>query len=128
MIISTFQSVFPHASMWRGQKYAGFYLIGTDRPLRIPMERFREAFEDERVRADILEWDDAISSADALAGLLTLNESELAEFVQGIPVITDDHPYTEFPFWRRLLSQDARTTYDATDVLEWKEAREGSSD
>jgi len=127
MIVSTFQSVFPHASMWRGTKYAGFYLIGTDQPLRIPMGRFRDAFDNKRVRADILEWNDAVASADALAGLLTLNESELAEFVRGVPVITDDHPYTEFPFWRRLLNRDAQVTYDANDVLEWKQARESSS-
>jgi hypothetical protein len=126
MIMSTFRSVFPHTSIWRGPEVAGFYLVGTEKPLHVPMDRFREAFEDEELRADILEWDNLVSSADALAGLLMLNESEVAEFVQDAPVITDDQPHTEFPLWRKLSSRAETTRYDATDVLKWKQAREGS--
>ena len=122
MIMSTFHNVFPHGTVWRGVQFAGFYLIGTTRPLSIPEQKFRDAFEDAKFRADVLEWDNDIDSAETLEGLLLLDEKELVQFVKGVPIITDDHPYTEFPIWRMLTNERARKTYTANDLEKWKES------
>lgn len=120
MIMRTFQSVFAHATVWRGLGYPGFYLIGTEQRLEVPMERFRQAFKDPKFRADILEWDNEVGSAEDLANLLLLDETQLADYLQGVPVITDNYPYTEFPLWRLLLRPEARPPLDASTVLKWK--------
>ena len=127
MIMRTFQSVFPHATVWRGLRYPGFYLIGTEQPLAVPLERFRQAFKDPRFLADLLEWDQEVNSAEDLANLLLLDETQLSQYVQGVPVITDNHPYTEFPLWRLLLRAEARKTCNAPGVLEWKTEKEMSA-
>jgi hypothetical protein len=127
MIMRTFQSVFPYASLWRGPKFPGFYLIGTQEPLRVPLARFCEAFKKPRFVADIQEWDHSVPSCDAMASLLLLNAPELAEYLEGVRIITDNHPYTEFPLWRRLSDENARRMYDATGVLRWKEERDARS-
>jgi hypothetical protein len=40
-----------------------------------------------------------------LLSLLLLRPEELKRFVGDAPVITDDHPYTEFPLWRMLYDK-----------------------
>ena len=61
---------------------------------------------------------------DDLTGLLMLDERECAALVGGTPVITDDHPYTEFPLWRRLAERRVGSKpYTGMDVLRWKTER-----
>ncbi len=123
MIMSTFQSVFPHASLWRGPNFPGFYLIGTRQFLHMPLARFHQIFRNREFLADINEWDNSISSAYALQNLLILNEHELAEYLEGVPIITDNYPYTEFPLWRWIFNPDTRKQCDGRSVLRWKEKR-----
>jgi len=128
MIMRTFQSVFPHASLWQGPGYPGFYLIGTHHALRVNSARFRQAFQDQKFLTDIKEWDDLVSTADTMEDLLLLNESELAENLEGVRIITDNYPYSEFPLWRRILRPDNYSkVYDATVVASWKEQRRRGS-
>lgn len=121
MIMRTFQSVFPHASLWRGSKFPGFYLIGTQHPLRVPLARFRQAFRNQKFLADINEWGNLFPSITAVTNLLLLNESELAEYLEGVPIITDNYPYTEFPLWRWVFDRDSLKVCDAATVFRWKE-------
>lgn len=123
MIMQTFQSVFPHTSLWKGPVYKGFYLIGTQKPVQIPLDRFRRAFENKKFLEDINEYDKSVYSGDALAGLFILNETELAEYLQDVPIITDNYPYTEFPLWRSIIDPYGRIYYNALNVLYWKEQR-----
>jgi spermidine synthase len=127
MIMRTFQSVFPHASLWRGPGFPGFYLIGTQETLSLPLDRFRKAFKNEKFLHDINEWNNSVASGDDMANLLLLNETEVAECLKDVPIITDNYPYTEFPLWRSLLDPHARWLYSAIDVLKWKEMRKAQS-
>jgi len=56
MIMMTFYSVFPCGTVWSGVNYPGFYLIGTEKPLEIDVERFKEANKDEALVEDLNEW------------------------------------------------------------------------
>lgn len=120
MIMRTFQSVFPHTSVWKGIRYPGFYLIGTTNPLSISTERFDEAFQNKDFLVDLWEWDRSVPNADSLMNLLLLNESQLSQFVRGVPIITDDHPYTEFPLWRQHFNPYGRYKINAVLVESWK--------
>jgi len=128
MIISTFLNVFADTLLWRGPRFSGFYLIGTLRPQSIPLQRFRRAFGDPGFLTDINEWDDAFHTAADIADLLVLDARDVAALVAGTPIITDNHPYTEFPLWRRLREGEVLPTpYTGTDVLRWKAERRESS-
>jgi spermidine synthase len=121
MLMSTFRSVFPHATLWRSPQNWGFFMIGTKQPLKLPIDRFNDAFKDPKFVSDINEWDRSVPSGNAMADLLLLNESQLADFARGAPVMTDDHPYTEFFLWRWLFNPDARLRIcDGETVLRWK--------
>ena len=57
MIMRTYLSVFPHASVWRGPRYAGFYLIGASDLPDTVQNRFREAMSETSVAQDLNEWE-----------------------------------------------------------------------
>lgn len=124
MIMRTFQSAFPHTSVWKGIRYRGLYMIGTTKPLNIPMERFRQAFRDKDFLTDLWEWDKSVPHPDALANLFLLDKSQLSHFVRGVPIITDDHPYTEFPLWRQRGERYGAPQIDIL-VKSWKKKMEG---
>ncbi len=50
-----------------------------------------------------------LTSLKALESLLLFKPDQLAKFVADVPVITDDHPYTEFPFWRSIFEPAYRS-------------------
>jgi spermidine synthase len=123
MIMKTFQSVFPHTSLWKGPVCDGLYLIGTQKPVQIPLDRFHHAFENKRFLEDIMELDKSVYSGDVLANLFILNETELAEYLQDVPIITDNYPYTEFPLWRSILDPNRNKYCNPVNVLHWKKQR-----
>ena len=124
MIMSTFLSVFPDTLLWRGPQFPGFYLTGALHPQSIPVQRFERAFTDPDFLKDINEWDALFQTPEDLTGLLTLDQRECAALVEGVPIITDNHPYTEFPLWRRLAEGRVfPPPYTGKDVLKWKTER-----
>jgi spermidine synthase len=122
MIMRTFTEVFPQATLWRGIKYPGVYLIGPADNLVIEAARFDKAGENKAIVADLNEWGVGVKTPRELLALLLLDQQQFREYVRGQPVITDDHPYTEFPLWRRLR-QDDNAILDARQVDEWKRSR-----
>jgi spermidine synthase len=122
MIMRTFTDVFPEATLWQGIKYPGFFLIGPADHLVIDAARFAKAGEDKAIVADLNEWKGGLKAPQELLALLLLNREQFREYVRGQRVITDDHPYTEFPLWRRLRQHD-NAILDARQVDEWKSSR-----
>lgn len=125
MIMRTFQAVFPEATVWRGLAFPGFYLIGSVEPLEIDPERFRQAYQDKDFLADLTEWDNQIPTAWAMLSLYLLSPDELADFASGAPIITDDHPYTEFPLWRQTFNHYGTQTTNALAVEYWRRQTKG---
>ena len=125
MIMRTFQAVFPEATVWRGLAFPGFYLIGSVEPLEIDPERFRQAYQDKDFLADLTEWDNQIPTAWAMLSLYLLSPDELADFASGAPIITDDHPYTEFPLWRQTFDYYGKQSINALGVEYWRRQTKG---
>jgi spermidine synthase len=108
MVMKTFCSVFPNTQVWQAPRAVimGFYMIGFRDPDSVAAT-FRRARDEPAILADLNEWkfEPRVASLDSLRDLLIMNPRQLAEFVEGEPVITDDRPYTEFPLWRIVFSR-----------------------
>ena len=109
MLMSTFRSVFPEGTIWSGRKIKGYFLMGAKRgAIRVNPERFRRFYEDPVLRADMLEWDDLVGSAEALLGLYTADAKRVASISEGYPIITDNNPWVEFPLFRYIAGGQKR--------------------
>jgi spermidine synthase len=101
IIARTFQSVFPHASLWvdqgidaNGQFVAYTLLVATPGLLRIDVARLRERLSVAAVRQD-LEPYGLHTPAGFLDGFVC-GEDALRHWVGEGPVNTDDLPYTQY--------------------------------
>ena len=113
MIMKTYVKVFPAASVWRGPRYGGFYMIGSGSLPDTILSRFREALSDPRVNADINEWEPSPVRPEDIGKLFLLDATMLGYFTAGAPVITDNNPYTEFPLWRSFSDTTSRYLLNA---------------
>jgi spermidine synthase len=106
LVMKTFHSVFPNARVWRAPRspVAGFYMMGYCDPKGPAQDGFRKPANEPAILADLNEWkfEPRVPSLESLKGLLLMSPEQLGELVADVPVITDDHPYTEFPLWRSL--------------------------
>lgn len=101
IIVRTFQSVFPHTSLWvtqgfdeRGGLVAYTLLAATPEPLKIDMNKLRERLDVEAVRRDLEPF-----SLHTPAGFLDTfcsAEEQLRQWVGNGPVNTDDLPLTQY--------------------------------
>jgi spermidine synthase len=98
MILRTFYSVFPHASLWITEEYS--ILLGAPDGLAIDVPQLRKRLAHVEVREglDEVNLDDPVSF---LAGL-ALDERAIAAYVGDGPVNTDDRPWISFA--RRMRS------------------------
>jgi len=105
MIMKTFQAVFPQTHVWRGLSLPrpGFFLVGHEEPGPIDLARLDRGNNDRAIVKDLSEWPDEEVTPGMMRNLLIFTPDALALFVANDPVISDDHPYTEFPLWRCLL-------------------------
>lgn len=106
MIMKTFQAVFPNTYVYGGPYYPGFYMVGFIDDHKPPaFDRFFQADADKAVMDDLNEWSNNMPTARSMLDLLVLKPDQLARFVEDVPVITDDHPYTEFFLWRSVFDK-----------------------
>lgn len=106
MIMKTFLAVFPETYVWRGLglPYPGFYLMGLRQPGPIDLARLDRGNNDQAIVNDLNEWTAEKKEPGMLRNLLVFKPDALARFVSNDAVISDDHPYTEFPLWRSLFN------------------------
>ncbi len=105
-IMRTFFEVFHEATVWNSplpESDGGCYLIGARRPIRGMAEKIRRGFLDRAVVADLAEWGSECDRPEKILDLLVADRRKLLRWLADVPVITDDHPYTEFPLWRALF-------------------------
>ncbi|MGB7566505.1 MAG: fused MFS/spermidine synthase [Chitinivibrionales bacterium] len=120
MIMKTYLKVFPNTSVWRGPRYAGFYMIGSDRPPDTSIGRFREALSDKMVEADINEWEPQPVRPEDIGNMFLLDAAMLGLFTKDALVITDNNPYTEFPLWRSYSEAASKYWLDAQWLMGWR--------
>jgi spermidine synthase len=90
LIMRTFVSVFPHATLW----VDGGLMVGTLRPLRLNPS----VFERHRAHPTTRSALDAVGLTDfeALRRLYTAGSDEMRAFVGAGPILTDDRPLVEY--------------------------------
>lgn len=107
MLMKTFATVFPGASLWRGPE-SGFYCIGGKRPLDRLQEDMPLIGHKVAGAPGVADWGADVANPETIQGLLLLGPAAFAAFVEPFDVVTDNSPRTEFPLWRGALDQYAR--------------------
>ncbi|MHC5035598.1 MAG: fused MFS/spermidine synthase, partial [Planctomycetota bacterium] len=101
IILRTFQSVFPHTSMWfsqgvdeTGQDITYTLLVATPQELRIEMAQLVRRLADPAVKTDLQPWD--LAEPVPLMANFLCGEEAVRQFVGEGPLNTDDLPYTYY--------------------------------
>ena len=99
--VRTFRSVFKNVMVARGPAGNGFYLLGSDAPLRLTPDAIRSVLARPGVMADISSaYDSPAHDMDtwlaAIPRLIRLNPEETPSFAGTGPLITDDRPLPEY--------------------------------
>jgi hypothetical protein len=97
MIVRTFRSVFPHATVWLNPRYS--VLLGTPGPLRVDLERLGERLRSPRARAGLQEVN--LSDPLSLLATLALDEAAAKEYAGSGRINTDDRAAIGFGDRRR---------------------------
>ncbi len=121
MIMKTYQSVFPDASVWRGPRFAGLFMISSNISQEQGIRLIRRSIRDARIGGDLNEWEKGPVTAENIGNLHLFSPEMLASFTKNTRTITDNNPYTEFPLWRSLSDTTARYWLDAWWLMQWKE-------
>jgi spermidine synthase len=90
IIVRTFLSVFPNATLWA----RGKLLIGSARPLELDRDEFERRAADPDFQAVMRSM--GLKSFDSLARLYNAGPDELRELVGEGPILTDDRPMVEY--------------------------------
>src|SRR6185503_15498790 len=98
-------SVFPHTQLWISPDRLGYYLIGAPTPLVMRHERVQAVAVLPGVAADLKEFDPPVTwNEDTLRPLFLMDGAAIDRYVADEwRWLTDDRPYTEFP-WLRWLT------------------------
>jgi spermidine synthase len=101
VIIRTFQSVFPHTSLWvtcaadqRGGVAAYTLLVATAQPLSVSLDRLQRRLAEPAVAADLRAF--GLDKAPGLLSTFVCAEEALRDWVGAGPVNTDDLPLTQY--------------------------------
>jgi tetratricopeptide (TPR) repeat protein len=98
IIIKSFQTVFPHCSVWIANNCLNRHalLVGwkKDAPFQIDFAQMKRRLKIPDVKTSLadIHMDDVYALLDAFV----LDENAVRAFTQGIPVHSDDHPILEF--------------------------------
>jgi spermidine synthase len=104
MVMRTFVNVFPGASLWGGLTHPGFYLIGGHRSFGQTQKSIEALAKQLGEIQDLAEWDHRLKDGNLLRQLYLMGPTAFTSLTQNSPEVTDDHPYTEFPLWRGVLT------------------------
>lgn len=106
MIMKSFVNAVPGATLWGGLGFSGFYLIGGHRPFDQTDESLTDLADRLSKIKDLSEWDAIYGDPKMLQKVYLLGSKEFEKMVEHAQAVTDDHPYTEFPIWRGVLTRE----------------------
>ncbi len=118
MIMATFKEVFPNSYVFGT---SGLYLIGFNGEGGLNTERFYRADSDPEIIKDLTEYNHNIPRPSKILEQLILDPGQLSVFVSGARIVSDDHPYTEFPLWRMHTDQAYGWMLDAKHLAQWRD-------
>ena len=93
-IIKTFQEVFPHTSVWNSFLTRIVLLVGSRQPLQLNKNRFDDLMRVPKLQESAQQM--GVTSFLDLTDFFLTDGKQLDPYLQGTPVITDDHPLLEF--------------------------------
>jgi spermidine synthase len=93
-VIATFQAVFPHTTVWQDTFGRDLFLLGSEKPLEIDLERLirRVALPDVKEDLARIDGDEQLR----LLNRFVMDERSVALFTEGASLHTDDRPILEF--------------------------------
>ncbi len=96
MVLNSFKSVFPHASVWFAPRVLNKHalLVGTQSELKLDLQTLRRRLTDEAVRPALARI--GLVNVEALVNCLLLDAEGIGEFSGDAPLHTDNHPYLAF--------------------------------
>jgi spermidine synthase len=122
MIMRSFVEVFPDATLWGAvdKRIEGFYLIGGHRSFKPTRRQLDQLAHQLSQIEDLGQWKVGAdySQPENLEKLYLTDAEGLSKMVEGMPAVTDDHPYTEFPLWRNLFVAQGKRQLKASSVRE----------
>ena len=115
MILRTFRSAFPYMSVVRDPRHSGTYLLGSQAPITFSRPAIRAVFGSPAARADLQGAPDYPARSTAqwvsiISGSVWLTDNQVNAYTGPGPLITDDHPLTEYFMLDGLGSDTARPT------------------
>ena len=122
-VLRTFQSVFPHASLWRTNNYA--IMVGTLDPLSISYSRLLEKYSSPPVRESLEEVD--LDRPFAVLGCFFFGSDAYRRYTGEGPLNTDDHPHLSFvgprgfkaKTWKVLMDLTREIARRPVDLVPW---------
>lgn len=102
MILKTYASVFEHVSLWGLRRGSGVLIFGSDEPIAFDRDRVATLIAENGIGRKL--WGRQINpqeGAGQLATLFMMDDEAARRFAGDAEFLTDDHPYTEFPLFRR---------------------------
>lgn len=106
MVVRTFQSVFPHATLWFARHYSNLILVGSLAPLKIDFPTLKERMEEERVKRDLAEA--SLDDPSTMVNYFITGGEGMTRYVGGSTKLnTDDHPYIEFRAPRLIVDRSS---------------------
>lgn len=100
ILLASFIDVFPDGNLW----LSGFdaFLIGSNKPLNVPMARIRKYFNDPRIHNDLEDIFRGNPLNVISCGLL--DSSDIKKLIQNAPLNTEDFPIIEYTIPKSMYS------------------------
>ena len=105
-IVATFQSVFPHMSLWEVKLGSDYLLIGSSEKLAIGYETLRSRLSEERMQADLKTMN--LSDLPSLLARVLMEEEAAVEYAAGAPLHTDDNARLEYSAPRGFFKDEKK--------------------
>jgi len=104
ILIATFDSVYPHSTVWYFTQYPTHFiiLVGTPAPIQADLSGLEAAMEG--IRADLRTI--RIDSVYEVASMLLLGEQDVDDLVAGARLHTDNHPILEYSDMGLYMTSD----------------------
>jgi spermidine synthase len=94
MTARTFQTVFPHSTLWLSPLRRHGILVGSVQPVEIDFSSVQRKLEKDGVREELARFN--VRDAYDFLSWFVMGEESLAQYVDGALLNTDRHPYLEF--------------------------------
>ncbi|MBV8195228.1 MAG: hypothetical protein JOY80_06835 [Candidatus Dormibacteraeota bacterium] len=113
--VRTFRSVFPHVLILMSPRHGGVYMMGSDAPITWNQSDVTRLLDSPQAVADMAGAPDAQylepgSWTQLLQNMVWLRDSQVDAFTGPGPVITDDHPLTEYYVLHQLFGGGPNVT------------------